>query len=166
MFLILLRCFHATPELLARRRNHDEPVGLKIRPKGKFRKKDRKPPIEALYVAPELKRNTKSLQDKTLDVFGGITIVELAKRTGESIATLQDIIVNIGEKPGSEFDPLSIDVAELVGMVFFFLSCKTCFMLLNTSLKMTEKWKCSFYIQFSIFYLKANLCATICCQRS
>ncbi|KAG8659074.1 hypothetical protein MANES_02G013600v8 [Manihot esculenta] len=111
-----IRCFHATPELLARRRNHDEPVGLKIRPKGKFRKKDRKPPIEALYVAPELKRNTKSLQDKTLDVFGGITIVELAKRTGESIATLQDILVNVGEKPGSEFDPLSIDVAELVGM--------------------------------------------------
>ncbi|KAJ9148023.1 hypothetical protein P3X46_030122 [Hevea brasiliensis] len=111
-----IRCFHATPELLARRRNNDQPVGLKIQTKGKFKKKDRKPPIEAPYVAPKLKRNTKSLQDKTVDIFEGMTIVELAKRTGESIATLQDILVNVGEKAGSEFDPLSIDVAELVGM--------------------------------------------------
>ena len=49
-------------------------------------------------------------------------VVELAKRTGESIATLQDILVNVGEKVGSEFDPLGIDVAELIAMVFPFLS--------------------------------------------
>ncbi|KAK9274305.1 hypothetical protein L1049_019119 [Liquidambar formosana] len=45
-----------------------------------------------------------------------MTIVELAKRTGESISTLQDILVNVGEKVDSEFDPLSIDIAELVAM--------------------------------------------------
>ncbi|WCJ25506.1 Translation initiation factor IF-2 [Euphorbia peplus] len=45
-----------------------------------------------------------------------MTVLELAKRTGASIASLLDILVNVGEKVSSEFDPLSIDVAELVGM--------------------------------------------------
>ncbi|XP_012086782.1 translation initiation factor IF-2 isoform X2 [Jatropha curcas] len=45
-----------------------------------------------------------------------MTVVELSKRTGESIATLQDILVNVGEKAGSEFDALTIDVSELVAM--------------------------------------------------
>ncbi|KAK0606464.1 hypothetical protein LWI29_038056 [Acer saccharum] len=45
-----------------------------------------------------------------------MTIVELAKHAGEPITTLQDIVVNVGEKVTSEFDPLSIDVAELVAM--------------------------------------------------
>ncbi|KDP25343.1 hypothetical protein JCGZ_20499 [Jatropha curcas] len=113
------RCFHATPELLARRRNNDEAVGLKIQTKGKFKKKDRsktQPPVEAPYVPPKLKRSAKSLQDKTVDIFEGMTVVELSKRTGESIATLQDILVNVGEKAGSEFDALTIDVSELVAM--------------------------------------------------
>lgn len=100
---------------------------MKIQTKGKFKDKNRnrtQPPVEAPYVAPKLKRNTKSSLDKTVDIFEGMTVVELAKRTGQSIATLQDILVNVGEKARSEFDPLSIDVAELVGMVFPFLSCK------------------------------------------
>ncbi|KAL8170467.1 hypothetical protein V2J09_022271 [Rumex salicifolius] len=45
-----------------------------------------------------------------------MTVVELSKRTGKSISTLQDILLNVGEKVGSEFDPLSLDVAELVAM--------------------------------------------------
>ncbi|KAF5204046.1 Translation initiation factor if-2 [Thalictrum thalictroides] len=45
-----------------------------------------------------------------------MTISELAKWTGQSIPFLQDILVNVGEKVGSEFDPVSIDVAELVAM--------------------------------------------------
>ncbi|CAN0841081.1 Translation initiation factor IF-2 [Linum grandiflorum] len=72
-----------------------------------------KPPVEAKYVPPKLKH---SQQDKTVDIFEGMTIVELAKRTGESIASLQDVLANVGEKPGSEFDPLNIDVAELIAM--------------------------------------------------
>ncbi|KAJ4823803.1 hypothetical protein Tsubulata_005647 [Turnera subulata] len=115
------RCFHSTLELLAKRRTNDEVVGLKRRPekKGKFKKRDTdktQPPVEAPYVPPKLKRANKTLQDKTIDIFEGMTVVELAKRTGESIATVQDILVNVGEKIGSEFDLLSIDVAELVAM--------------------------------------------------
>ncbi|CAN1300395.1 Translation initiation factor IF-2, mitochondrial [Linum perenne] len=72
-----------------------------------------KPPVEAKYVPPKLKQSMKSLQDKTVDIFEGMTIVELAKRTGQSIASLQDVLVNVGEKPGSEFDPLNIDVVEV-----------------------------------------------------
>ncbi|PKI72836.1 hypothetical protein CRG98_006761 [Punica granatum] len=45
-----------------------------------------------------------------------MTILELAKRTGASISSLQDILVNVGEKVESEFVPLSIDIAELVAM--------------------------------------------------
>ncbi|KAK3205790.1 hypothetical protein Dsin_019836 [Dipteronia sinensis] len=67
-------------------------------------------------MPPKPKRTTKSLQDKTIDIFEGMTIVELAKLAGEPITTLQDIVVNVGEKVTSEFDPLSIDVAELVAM--------------------------------------------------
>ncbi|XP_050230622.1 uncharacterized protein LOC126679598 [Mercurialis annua] len=112
-----IRCYHGTPALLVGRKNNDESLGLKVQPKGKFRKKNRsnQPPVEAPYVAPKLK-NTKSLQDKTVEIFEGMTIVELAKRTGRSIDTLQDILSNVGEKVGSEFDPVSIDVAELVAL--------------------------------------------------
>jgi translation initiation factor IF-2 len=49
-----------------------------------------------------------------------MTTVELAKRTGQSVITLQEFLVNLGEKVVSEFDPLKIDVAELVVMVFPF----------------------------------------------
>uniref|UniRef100_A0A2P2K0T5 Translation initiation factor IF-2, mitochondrial n=3 Tax=Rhizophora mucronata TaxID=61149 RepID=A0A2P2K0T5_RHIMU len=110
-----IRFLHASPELLGRRGN-DEP--FKSQRKGKFKKKQMKttqPPVEAPYM-PKLKRSKSFLQEKTIDIFEGITTVELAKRTGESIATVQDILVNVGEKVGSEFDPLSIDIAELVAM--------------------------------------------------
>ncbi|XP_057460051.1 uncharacterized protein LOC130750458 isoform X2 [Actinidia eriantha] len=112
----LIRCFHASAELFARRK--DEPFGLKTPSKGKFVKRSNRtqPPVEAPYVPPKLKRISKSLPDRTIDIFEGMTIVELAKRTGESIPTLQDILGNVGEKIDSEFDPLSIDVAELVAM--------------------------------------------------
>ncbi|KAJ4721651.1 Translation initiation factor 2 [Melia azedarach] len=115
----LIRCFHATPELLARRRNEDS-FGLKTAKressKGKFRKREiGKPPVEAAYVPPKLIKTTK-LQDKTIEIFEGMTVIELAKQSGASIATLQDVLVNVGEKVNSEFEPLSIDVAELVAM--------------------------------------------------
>ncbi|XP_035543402.1 translation initiation factor IF-2-like isoform X2 [Juglans regia] len=108
-------------ELWARRTNnelvHENSSNKKIPKKGKFVKRIRtEPPVEAPYVPPKLKRTTKSLVDKTIDIFEGMTIIELAKRAGESISTLQDILVNVGEKVDSEFDPLSIDIAELVAM--------------------------------------------------
>ncbi|XVF51374.1 hypothetical protein PTKIN_Ptkin04bG0180000 [Pterospermum kingtungense] len=116
----LIRHFHASPELLARRKN-EEALGLKIHKKentkGKFVKKVKKtqPPVEAPYV-PKLKRTCKSSQEKTVEIFDGMTIVELAKRTGERIAALQDILINVGESVDSEFHPLSIDIAELIAM--------------------------------------------------
>lgn len=121
------RCFHATSELWARRTNndlvHDNNSKNKTSKRGKFVKRARtEPPVEAPYVPPKLKRTNKSFPDKTIDIFEGMTIVELAKRTGESISTVQDILVNVGEKVESEFDPLSVDIAELVAMVFPLLS--------------------------------------------
>ncbi|KAJ6712578.1 TRANSLATION INITIATION FACTOR IF-2 MITOCHONDRIAL [Salix purpurea] len=111
-----IRCFHASRELWARRKNDDQGVGLKTQKKGKFAKRIKKPPVDAPYVPPKLKRITKSLQDKTIDIFEGMTTVELAKRTGQSVISLQELLVNLGEKVVSEFDPLKIDVAELVVM--------------------------------------------------
>lgn len=112
----LIRYFHASAELLARR--NDEPLGLKTPSKGKFVKRSNKtqPPVDTPYVPPKLKRTVKSMPDRKIDIFEGMTIVELAKRTGESISTLQNILVNVGEKLDSEFDPLSIDIAELIAM--------------------------------------------------
>ncbi|XVE64740.1 hypothetical protein DITRI_Ditri07aG0125500 [Diplodiscus trichospermus] len=112
----LIRYFHASSELLARRKN-EESLGLQVRKKeGKFvKKKKTQPPVEAPYV-PKLKRTSKSLQEKTVEIFDGMTIVELAKRTGEPIAALQDVLVNVGESVDSEFHPLSIDIAELIAM--------------------------------------------------
>ncbi|CAN4127271.1 unnamed protein product [Withania somnifera] len=94
-----LRCFHASTETLARKKE-PEALGLKIQKKGKFKKraKDSSPPIEAPYI------------------FEGMTIVELAKRCGVSISVVQDVLVNVGEKVDSEYDPLSIDISELVAM--------------------------------------------------
>jgi len=97
----------------------DDSFGLKTAKKEKYyARKDSKtqPPVEAPYVPPKTTRSIKS-QDRTVDIFEGMTLVELAKRTGESIRRLQDILLNVGEKAGSEFDSLSIDVAELVAMV-------------------------------------------------
>ncbi|KAL6954317.1 hypothetical protein U1Q18_043052, partial [Sarracenia purpurea var. burkii] len=109
-------CFHASAELLAR--GNDQPHGLRTPSKGKFMKRGNRTqlPVEAPYVPPKLKRTSKSLPDRTIDIFEGMTVVELAKRTGKSIPTLQDILVNVGEKIDSEFDPLSIDIAELIAM--------------------------------------------------
>lgn len=119
----LIRSFHASPVLLARRKE-DASLGIKIAERGKVlnkgkfskRKKEAKPPVETPYLPPKLKRGAKSSSDKTIEIFEGMTVVELAKRCGESIATVQHIIVNVGEKIDSEFDPLSIDIAELVAM--------------------------------------------------
>lgn len=102
-------------------------MGLKIQKKGKFKKrtKDSSPPVEAPYVPPKLKKTaSSSLSDRTVEIFEGMTIVELAKRCGVSIPVVQDILKNVGEKVDSEYDPLSIDISELVAMVkqLFFLS--------------------------------------------
>ncbi|KAL4346729.1 hypothetical protein GQ457_17G021930 [Hibiscus cannabinus] len=113
----LIRYFHASPELLARK-NFDQELGLKFKnknPKGKYAKRERKPPVEAPYV-PILKRTNKSLQEKTVEIFDGMTLVELAKRTGDGIGALQDILINLGESTVSDFHPLSIDIAELIAM--------------------------------------------------
>lgn len=106
----------------AQRRN-DKPFGLKTPKKEKLVKRNKnQPPVEAPYVPPKPQKITKSLLDKTVEIFEGMTIVELAKRTGEPISALQTILVNVGEKVDSEFEPLSIDVAELVSMVKPFIT--------------------------------------------
>ncbi|KAL4385278.1 hypothetical protein GQ457_15G008930 [Hibiscus cannabinus] len=113
----LIRYFHASPELLARK-NFDQELGLKFKnknPKGKYAKRERKPPVEVPYV-PKLKRTNKSSQEKTVEIFDGMTLDELAKRTGEHVGALQDILINLGESTASEFHPLSIDIAELIAM--------------------------------------------------
>ncbi|XP_030453975.2 uncharacterized protein LOC115675457 [Syzygium oleosum] len=111
----LLRCFHSSPALLAR---GDGQFGLRTPKREKYVRRENRtqPPVEAPYVAPKVKTVTKSSVDKTIDIFEGMTIVELAKCTGESLSSLQDILLNVGEKVESEFDPLSIDIAELVAM--------------------------------------------------
>ncbi|KAL0547024.1 hypothetical protein IC582_016945 [Cucumis melo] len=111
------RCFHSSAELLAGR-GHDKEFGLKTQKREKFVRRDGKnqPPVEAPYVPPKPKHTIGSVPDKTIEIFDGMTIVELAKRSGESISRLQEILTNVGEKINSEFDPLSIDVAELVAM--------------------------------------------------
>ncbi|XAR66854.1 Protein-synthesizing GTPase [Bertholletia excelsa] len=119
----LTRFFHGSVELSARRESEDDMLGFNTNTKktpnrGKFSKRSKKtePPVEAPYVPTKLKQNSKSLPDRTIEIFEGMTIIELAKRTGESIRKLQDVIVNVGEKVESEFEPLSIDIAELVAM--------------------------------------------------
>lgn len=111
----LSRHFHASSELLDRHRGPKKP---KVVASGKFskRKKEAKPAVETPYVPPKLTRTGKS-SDKTIEIFEGMTIVELAKRCGESISTIENIITNVGEKADSEFDSLSVDIAELVAMV-------------------------------------------------
>lgn len=111
----LIRCIHASP---VGRRYNDETFGLKTEKKGKYSKKVKttQPPVEARYVPPKMKKHAKSMHDKTIDIFEGMTAIELAKRIGVSISTVQDILVNAGEKVDSEFDPISIDMAELAAM--------------------------------------------------
>ncbi|KAL4592794.1 hypothetical protein LXL04_005799 [Taraxacum kok-saghyz] len=110
------RLFHTTPQLLGRR--GDDTVGLQTHKKGKFKKRpeNAKPPVEAPYIPPKLKKPAKSSADKIVEIFEGMTTLELAQKCGQSVAMLQNILVNVGEKVGSEFDPLGIDIAELIAM--------------------------------------------------
>lgn len=112
----LLRCYH--------KKGNDQSFGLKTPKREKFVKRDNnsQPPVDAPYVPPKPQRTAKAMPDKTIEIFEGMTIDELTKRTGQSISTLQTILTNVGEKIGSEFDTLSIDVAELVAMVFHLFS--------------------------------------------
>ncbi|KAL2326461.1 hypothetical protein Fmac_025519 [Flemingia macrophylla] len=59
---------------------------------------------------------TKSNPDKTVEIIEGMTLVELAKRSGKSVSSLQDVLTNVGEKVESEFEHLSMDIAELAAM--------------------------------------------------
>uniref|UniRef100_A0A1J3CUF0 Translation initiation factor IF-2, mitochondrial n=1 Tax=Noccaea caerulescens TaxID=107243 RepID=A0A1J3CUF0_NOCCA len=120
-----IRYFHASRETLARRKedpdhalSHRERKKQTVRTKGKFSKgaKPDKPPVEAPYVPPRLKRLAKGLPEKTVDIFEGMTLLELSKRTGELLSILQSILVNVGETVTSEFDTISVDVAELLAM--------------------------------------------------
>lgn len=114
----LSRSFHSSPCVLARQRN-DGSLGLRTPKREKFYKKDNRnqPPVETPYVPPKAKTLAKPSPNKRIDIFEGMTVVELAKHTGESISSIQNILANVGEKVESEFAPLSIDVAELVAMV-------------------------------------------------
>lgn len=123
----LHRYFHASGETLAKRKedadhqpSHRERKKQTVKTKGKFSKREKKtvmPPVEAPYVPPRLKRLAKGLPEKTVDIFEGMTLLELSKRTGESLKVLQSILVNVGEPVTSEFDTISVDVAELLAMV-------------------------------------------------
>lgn len=100
--------------------SHRERKKQTVKTKGKFSKREKKPdkpPVEAPYVPPRLKRLAKGLPEKTVDIFEGMTLLELSKRTGESVVVLQSILINVGETVSSEFDTISIDVAELLAMV-------------------------------------------------
>lgn len=78
-----------------------------------------KPHVEAPYRPPRPKRPAKSLPDKTVEIFDGMTVVELAKRAGQTVPHLLEILASVGEKVVSEFHPIGIDVAELVATVSF-----------------------------------------------
>ncbi|RDX74391.1 infB, partial [Mucuna pruriens] len=109
-----IRCFHASSQVWAR---NDGSLGLKTPKRVKYGRRDGRyqPPVEAPYV----RRNvtpTKSNTDKAIEIFEGMTLFELAKRTGKSVSSLQDILTNVGEKVESEFELLSMDIAELAAM--------------------------------------------------
>lgn len=109
-----IRCFHASSQFWAR---SDGQYGLKTPKKEKYVRRDSRnqPPVEAPYV-PRNVTKTKSNPNKTIEIFEGMALVELAKRTGKSVSSLQDILTNVGEKIESEFEPLSMDIAELAAM--------------------------------------------------
>ncbi|ONK57867.1 uncharacterized protein A4U43_C09F5020 [Asparagus officinalis] len=112
-----IRMFHASSSVLAQRRK-EAVLGLKTPKKERRIKKETRtqPPVDAPYVPPKQKLTVKSSRDKIVEIFEGMTLSELAKRTGAGTDVLQDIVINVGEKVDSEFDPISIDVAELVAM--------------------------------------------------
>ncbi|XP_015696901.1 translation initiation factor IF-2 isoform X2 [Oryza brachyantha] len=103
--------------MLAWSKKREEVAGLKAPKKEKrVRRENRtQPPVEAPYVAPKPKIVIKSSL-KTVDIFDGMTLLDLSKRTGASIGALQDILADLGEKVESEFNAISVDLAELVAM--------------------------------------------------
>lgn len=111
-FHYFCRCFHASSQVWDR---SDGPLGLKTPKRVKYVKRAgrNQPHNVARNVTA-----TKSNPDKTVEIFEGMTLVELAKRTGKSVSSLQDILTNVGEKVESEFELLSMDIAELAAMVF------------------------------------------------
>lgn len=113
----LSRCFHIGSAMQAKR-NSQESGFMKTSRKPKRDKKEKRTqaPVEAPYVPPKPKKIVRSSCDKVIDIFDGMTLAELAKRTGEGIDTLQDILTNIGEPVSLEFQPITMDVAELIAM--------------------------------------------------
>uniref|UniRef100_A0A0D9XFM6 Translation initiation factor IF-2, mitochondrial n=1 Tax=Leersia perrieri TaxID=77586 RepID=A0A0D9XFM6_9ORYZ len=113
-----IRNFHAGVYMLAWNRKREDVAGLKAPKREKRVKRENRtqPPVEAPYVAPKPKIAIKSSPDKTVDIFDGMTLLDLSKRTGASIGALQDILADLGEKVESEFDAISVDLAELVAM--------------------------------------------------
>ncbi|KAF8047669.1 hypothetical protein N665_2885s0003, partial [Sinapis alba] len=124
--LTSIRYFHASRKTSARRKedpdrplSHRERKKQTVKMKEKFSKRDKKtdkPPAEAPYVPPRQEKMSKGKAEKTVEVFEGMTLLEFSKRTGESLAVLQSILVDVGETVSSEFDAISIDVAELLAM--------------------------------------------------
>jgi translation initiation factor IF-2 len=120
LWFVSVRNYHASVCLLSWRGRREEALGLKTpgrERKVKRENKSQAPPVESRYLPPKPKQRTKPTQVKTVEIFEGMTIVELAKRTGSSVRTLQEILTSVGEKVRSEFDPITIDVAELVSTV-------------------------------------------------
>ncbi|XP_014754186.1 uncharacterized protein LOC100828379 isoform X2 [Brachypodium distachyon] len=104
--------------MLAWSRKKEDVVGLKAPKKEKRVRKETRtqPPVEAPYVAPKPKMTIKTSPDKTVEIFDGMTLLDLSKRSGATISALQSILQDLGEKVESEFDSISIDLAELVAM--------------------------------------------------
>ncbi|KAG0472519.1 hypothetical protein HPP92_017065 [Vanilla planifolia] len=111
-----IKNFHASFSSLSN--TMGQAPGLKVsRNEKQIRRQTRtEAPAKAPYAPLKQKISSKHSCEKIIDIFEGMTIVELAKATGYSISSLQDMLVNIGEKVDSEFDPLSIDIAELLTM--------------------------------------------------
>lgn len=109
-----IRCFHASSQVWSR---SDAAYGLKPPKREKYVRKGSRnqPPVDAPHVPCKVTA-TKSNPDKTIEIFEGMTLVELAKRSGKSVSSLQDILTTVGEKIQSEFEPLSMDISELVAM--------------------------------------------------
>ncbi|XP_056861835.1 uncharacterized protein LOC130509684 isoform X2 [Raphanus sativus] len=102
--LTSMRYFHASRKTLARRKedpdrplSHRERKKQTVKTKAKYSKRDKKtdkPPAEAPYVPPR-----QEIMEK-----------ERAEKTVESI------VLDVGETVTSEFDAISMDVAELLAM--------------------------------------------------
>lgn len=113
-----IRNFHAGVYMLAWHQKKEDVVGLKAPKREKRVRKETRsqPPVEAPYVAPKPKLTTKSSPDKIVEIFDGMTLRDISKRSGATIRALQSILADLGERVESEFDSISIDLAELVAM--------------------------------------------------